>query len=438
MSESHAAAASPETRSGLKPRFSTVSGAQPGGVWRAALLVVAAAVAGYANSFSVPFLLDDLPAIVDNATLRDFSFSAVLTPPATAGVGGRPLANLSFALNRAFGGTAVFGYHAVNLALHAAAALVLLGLVRRTLLLSGARERFGGAATWLSCATALLWLLHPVQTEAVTYLSQRTELLAGFFYFLTLYGFVRSAGPAGDSRWKMVSVAACLLGGLSKEIVVTAPVAVLLFDRAFVAGSFSGAWQSRRGYYLALASSWAVIAWLLRDVAERGVGFGFAITWFDYALTSCRSLVHYLQRGLWPYPLIFDYGTEVVRQAREVAFHLIAVLVLVAATVGALWRWPKRGFVAAWFFLTLAPTTSVIPVAMQPLAEHRLYLPLAGLATGFVLALYCGLGRRSAWFGRARVLRAGVRADIRKPGVAPPARRSVSCVATGAGGHPTF
>ncbi len=366
--------------------------------WFAPAVVLAAALAGYHNSFSAPFLLDDFPAIlVGNPTIQKlWPLSEVLSPPALAGVGGRPLINLSLALNYAWGGVNVPGYHAVNLAIHALAALALFGTLRRALLLASLRDRFGAGAGLLALGIALLWLLHPLQTEAVTYISQRSESLMGLFYFLTLYGFVRSATAPAPRKWRVFSVVACLLGALSKEIIATAPLAVLLFDRTFVAGTFRAAWRSRRGYYLSLTGVWLVLAWLMRDVARRGVGFTFAITAWDYALTSCRSLVHYLALAVWPHPLVFDYGTGVVRHPAEVAPQAIAVLVMLAATLAALrWR-PHAGFVAAWVFLTLAPSTSFVPIALQPMAEHRMYLPLAATCVALVLGARAWLGGRGS------------------------------------------
>ena len=115
-------------------------------------------------------------------------------------------------------------------------------------------QRFGGAATPLALAIALLWAVHPLQTESVTYIVQRAESLVGLFYLLTLYCFIRGAG--GSARpvcWYAGSALACLLGMASKEVMVSAPLIVLLYDRAFLAGSFREAWRRRWGLYLALA-----------------------------------------------------------------------------------------------------------------------------------------------------------------------------------------
>ena len=165
-------------------------------IWLAGALIVLAGLAAYHNSFKVPFIFDDVPAIVENPTIRQlWPLWIPLSPPHDSGlpVSGRPLVNFSLALNYACGGTAVGGYHALNLALHLLAGLTLLGVVRRTLLQPVLRARFGAAALPLALAVAVLWTVHPLQTEAVTYVVQRAESLVGLFYFLTLYCFIRAA-----------------------------------------------------------------------------------------------------------------------------------------------------------------------------------------------------------------------------------------------------
>ena len=160
------------------------------GGWRVlavAAVLILAALGAYWNSFNVPFLFDDALAISDNSSIHHLSrMGDVLSPPTTVPTAARPLLNLSFALNYAGGGLSVRGYHAANLLVHICAGLVLLGIMRRTLLLPSLRHRYGDAALPLAAFAALLWTLHPLQTEAVTYISQRAESLMGLFYLLTL------------------------------------------------------------------------------------------------------------------------------------------------------------------------------------------------------------------------------------------------------------
>ena len=125
-------------------------------------------------------------------------------PPGTT-VTGRPVVCLTLALNYALGGLNVWGYHVFNLAVHLISALVLFGILRRTFESETLRERFGAKAAWLAAAIALVWEVHPLQTESVTYIVQRTELLMGLFLLLTLYCVIRSDGvrePAVSGSWR--------------------------------------------------------------------------------------------------------------------------------------------------------------------------------------------------------------------------------------------
>jgi hypothetical protein len=398
-------------------------------------IIVLAALVAYHNSFSGPLLFDDLAAITDNPSIRHLG--SALSPPPNLTVGGRPILNLTFALNYALGGMNVGGYHAFNLLVHALAGLTLFGIVRRTLLRpafaglrrAGLSRLDSGAiaqglspteAWMLALAVAVMWVVHPLQTEAVTYISQRAESLMGLFYLLTLYCFIRSQ-DSGDRRqqtgnqrskggslpnsafsfqpsalWLGASILACLSGVLSKEIIVTAPVTVLLYDRTFAAGSLQEAWRKHRWYYTGLASMWLLLLTQLRlGLHQHEVGFGQGVTGWSYALTSCRSVVLYLKLAIWPHPLVLDYGTNVVHDTTGILPYALVLVVLVAVAAIALWRWPAVGFAGAWFFLILAPTSSIVPLAGQPMAEHRMYLPLAGVIGLVVLGLYTGMGRRS-------------------------------------------
>jgi tetratricopeptide (TPR) repeat protein len=363
----------------------------------AASLLVLAVVAAYVNSFAGAMVYDDRTAITENESIRTlWPLTRALSPPATAGTGGRPLANLSLAVDYAISGTRPWSYHLQNLAIHTLGALVLFGLVRRSLQLPALRGHFGRAALPVALATAAWWALHPVQTQSVTYLSQRTEELMGLCYLLTLYCFVRGIeGQLG--RWHVLTVAACFLGLLSKEVMVTAPLLVLLYDRTFVAGNFRAALAQRGRLYVALGATWLVLPFLMRDLATRSVGLDAGVSWFDYALTQCRAVVTYLKLAAWPHPLIFDRGAEMTRTISEVLGPAVLLFVAVAGTLVALaWR-PILGFVGCWFFVILAPTSSVVPVAEQPIAENRMYLPLVATAMLAVWAIRTVTGRRSRW-----------------------------------------
>jgi len=368
------------------------------------VVVIAAGLLAYYNSFMGPFIFDDVPSIQENLTIRHlWPIWRPLSPPHNGGitVEGRPLTNLSLAINYALGGFKVQGYHALNLAVHILASLALLGVVRRTLQQPRLRERFGSTANELALAVAVLWTVHPLQTESVTYIVQRAESIMGLFYLLTLYCFIRGAASPLPRRWYILCVAACALGMASKEVIISAPFMVLLYDRTFVSGSFREAWQRRRPLYLALASTWVLLGFLVVTYGNRGGAAGFAsstTSWQAYALTQLPAIAHYLRLSFWPTPLVFDYGTAVVTSAAEVVPGAVIVAALLIGTLIALNRSPSVGFLGVWFLAILAPTSSVMPVVTQTIAEHRMYLSLAAVVTLSVIGIYTLLGRRSLPF----------------------------------------
>jgi tetratricopeptide (TPR) repeat protein len=389
-------------------------------LWPAFVLGLATVLA-YANSLTAPFIFDDVAAIGENPTIRTLG-TALFPPHDGSGVDSRPVVNLSLALDYAAGGLDVRGYHATNLAIHLLAGLALFGIVRRTLRrINGpvgmgsppmGSPRSGGPfpADPLALVAALLWTLHPLQTESVTCVVQRTESLMGLFYLVTLYGFVRAVDAPAQRRWPALSVAACLLGMGTKEVMVSAPLLVLLYDRTFAAGTFGAAWRQRRGYYAALAATWLLLGWLvLGSGGERGgaAGTGTGVTPWSYALTQCGAIVRYLRLALWPSPLVLDYGTGVVTQLSRVLPQALVVLALVGGTLFALWRRPVWGFPGAWFFLILAPSSSVLPLVTQTSAEHRMYLSLAAIMVGLVLLAHRWLGRAALPAGLVLAVGAG-------------------------------
>lgn len=350
--------------------------------WRAAVIVCAGLVA-YSNSLSGPFVLDDQESIVENQQIRDLTQpGAVLFPERELPTAGRPLVNLSFAVNYAIGGLDPLGYHAVNIALHLMAGLLVFGIVRRTL---AAREgtpdgALDGRALDLGFAAALLWTVHPLNTEAVNYLTQRTELMMGLCYLLTLYASIR--------RWPLVAVAACAAGMACKESMVTAPLMVILYDAVFVFASLKRALAARWRFYLALALTWTILAALLWSGPRiHSAGFSTGISPWTYLLNQCVMIAQYLRLSAWPRSMVLLYGWPLPLTLPDVLPQAIGIVVLLAVTVVALVRWPRWGFLGAWFFITLAPASSIIPIATEVGAERRMYIPLVALVVCAVCAV---------------------------------------------------
>jgi protein O-mannosyl-transferase len=429
-------------------------GSRRGATILAGVLLAGAAAAAYANALAGPFVFHDTSSIVDNPTIRHIS--QALHPPSAGGVtvGGRPVLNLSFAVNYCLGGLDHRGYHAANILIHILAGLTLFGILRRTFQrLSNKRAGVGpfhpktsepearaeasgpgaqpsnsgfslrqGSGQGFQVSAfliTLLWLLHPLNTEAVTWISQRAESLMGLFYLLTLYCFVRYAEgsadsdfqvsdfrfqpsvPASRSLWAVLSVLTCLLGMCTKEVMVSAPVMVLLYDRTFLSGSFRESLR-RHGLVLAgLAATWIPLAILVAATGgNRGgtSGFGLGVPWSRYILTQFPAVTGYLRLAFIPVGQDFHYGARWVSSVAAILPQVLLILLCAAVTLWGLLRRHPLGFAGAFFFAILAPT-SLMPGATQTMAEHRMYLaliPVVAVAVGLLLTLLARVAAAAA------------------------------------------
>lgn len=333
------------------------------------LLIVACGAVAYLESFAGVFVFDDVPHIVDNPHVRQF-------PPPLSATGNRPLLFFTLAANFALSGLDVWSYHALNLIVHLLAGLALYGVVRRTLNQPLFQDRYVGSAAGLALAVALIWTVHPLQTQSVTYVIQRGEAMAGLFYLVALYCFIRGAGSAGGWPWHLACMGAFLLGLTSKEVIVSAPLVILLYDRCLITGSFVQSLRQRRGLYLGFALP-ALLAILLAPTRILGLFRGDLVsaTRWEYALSQPGILLHYLRLAFWPHPLCLDYARPPAAGWMEIGLPGLLVGLLLLGTIWALYRRPPVGFLGAWFFLILAPTSSFVPLK-DLLVEHRMYLPL--------------------------------------------------------------
>ena len=346
--------------------------------WWPPLLIAAGVALVYANSLRGPLVFDDRATIIDNDTIEDIGTARVLRPPHETSVAGRPVANVSFAINYALGGREVAGYHVVNVTVHVLCALAIFGIARRLVPVEAA------------LAIALLWGVHPLNTEAVDYLTQRTESLMALFYLATVYCAMRAAGqPERAPRWSIAAVTACALGMGTKETMVTAPLVVALFDRVYLFPSFREAWRRRAPLYAGLAATWLLLAVAVWH-GPRSLSAGFSAPDADvptYVLNQAVMIVRYLRLAVWPSALVLYYGWPQPLTVRDVLPELLVVIALVVCTAWAAWRHPRPGFLAAFFFLALAPTSSIVPIATEVGAERRMYLPLVAIIALAVVGL---------------------------------------------------
>jgi len=366
----------------------------------AALLVpLALAAAAYARVLHGEFQFDDRITVEQNPLVKSlgrFLSEASLLPPA------RPLTDLTFALNYAAGRLDPLGYHLVNLAVHLALVLLLHRLTRAL-----ARRAGLAAADGVALAAAGIFAVHPLQSQAVSYVSQRAESLASLFYVASLLLLLRAErrgwGAAGLLAWGGAFLL-FLLGLEAKAIVVTLPAAWLLLAGAV---PDRGRDPVQSGRALPLAIPFAAASALYAQAAMAGLA-GRADVGLDvpglsagrYFLTQLRVVAGYLRLLVWPSGQVLDPEVRVstgLDGSTAAAGLLLASLLLVAvALLSRSRRWEGQAGAAArlaalgllWFFLVLAPTSSVIPV-VDLMQEHRAYLA----AWGPILALVVGAER---------------------------------------------
>jgi Tfp pilus assembly protein PilF len=352
----------------------------------------------FAPAIRGPLIFDDYRAIQFNQTLTDFG--TALHPPAESAVAGRPVTNITLALDywlndrlgidqhpipAARNRTIV--YHATNIIIHLLAGLLLFGIIRRTL---GARRvHDDDAHRWsgLPLIVTAIWMVHPLQADAVDYIVQRTELLASLCYLATLYCSIRAwdAPRQGERplRWYLLGVVACALGMGAKEIMVTAPLIVLLYDRAFQLTSWKElalpAFRARRWFYASLFATLLILLVLQASTPRATAGFGQGMTSMQYLVSQGWAIPHYLWSALVPTGLALDYGAAAIPFAR--GFPGLLVLATIGLLTLLAWRYDERwasvAFLGTAFFVLLAPSSSVIPITTEIAADRRMYLALA-------------------------------------------------------------
>ncbi len=419
----------------------------------APLVLVVAVVLAYANSLQGPLVFDDDAAIANNEAIRELSdwWGTLNPPPALVGFGRRPLVNVTMAVNYAVAGLEVPFYHATSVAFHVVAVLALFGLMRITLSAGrGIPEWLRSRSRGVALATALLWAVHPLASSAVNYLTQRAEVMMGAFFLLMLWSLGRGLAASQQGRpaaaWFAGSVAFCLLGMGSKESMLAAPLLALVYDRVFFGASWREIVVRRWGWYLLLGATALWPLWRMMVVSEDISG---EVSRVDQALlpyfyTQVWGLGRMLWLVFWPDPLLFYYGTRLYGDPRFVPGQLVLLAVLLTGLVWAWFKKPALAFPALVFLLVSAPSSTFYTLTGQPVAEHRMYLPLACVLAAAVPLLAVALNR----FGLPRALQAGLvglvavawlwRTHLRNQDFADPVilwRQSVAGTVDNAGAH---
>lgn len=341
----------------------------------------------YLPAISGPFIYDDIDGIVDNEDLRHLSepWRLLASHDSSLEFDRRPVTGLSMLLNFKIAGLNPAGYRIINVLLHFLTGIALAGVVSRIALRFQAKR-----GQWLSLGVAVLWLLHPLNTGAVSYIYQRSEVLMSLFFLLAVWSLLK-AGKDGRRSWLWISGACAVFSVLSKEVGLTLIAALPLVDRLVHFQSMKELINSRKYYYVPLLLIFlGLTAWIATGVRMGELDDGIAlITPHEYFAYQFRVLMRYLSLVLWPDPLIFNASSKPMVGMVSWLPHLVALMVIFISTfaLGFKRRW--LWLVLGGFLFILAPTSSVIPIPLEPEAEFRMYLPSA-LVLVAVLAIAGG------------------------------------------------
>ncbi len=387
------------------------------------LLITMTALLIYSNTFSSPFHFDDESKIVGNYKLKDL---ANLWPPS----GLRYIGYLSFALNYYFGQLDVFGYHLVNITIHIINGLLVWWLVLLTFKTPLMEESngFSRLKYFIALVSALIFISHPVQTQAVTYIVQRFTSLATLFYLLALVLYIkgrllnqstknisqnsdqkeRNINSIKSVLYYLASVISAVLAMETKEISFTLPFIIVLYEITFFSTSNPGLRTPnlKRLYLLVPFLITLLIIPLsllkadkplgdiigeLREAAQETEQIPRGV----YLLTQFKVIVTYIRLLFLPINQNLDYDYPIYHSLNlQVFFSLLFLLLIFGIAVYLFYVSHSRyrglriiAFGIFWFFITLSVESSIIPIR-DVINEHRLYLPSVGAVLAFVSTVF--------------------------------------------------
>ncbi len=358
-----------------------------------AVLLVVGFIA-YAKSFFADFQFDDYKAIVENPLIKHLDLPLLWHQYTT-----RFLTNLTFALNYFLGGLHVFGWHLANNLIHVANAFWVYLLVFITFETPKLKARFSLQETYLiAFFSSLVFLLHPIQTQAVTYIVQRATLLCAFFYFGAVYFYARARlkNRTRDYLWAM---AFSFLGILTKPVIITLPLIVVLYS-IFFFGTSERTGKSRIFFFLFVFALSIFVPLVLLGQRLMGVAArsfeGISST--HYLLTQFNVIVTYI--GLWLLPVNqnIDYDYKISQTLFEfpTMASFVALVLLLALALRLFKRERLLSFGIFWFFIALGPQSSIF-VLQDVIFEHRVYLAFAGLSVITAVAIFYLIKNRNAY-----------------------------------------
>jgi protein O-mannosyl-transferase len=360
----------------------------------------------YSNTFDCSFHFDDEHSITENPIIKDLSnFTNInywLNP-------GRQIAFLSFTLNYHFNKLDVFGYHLINIIIHIITGIFTFFLIKLILNLNNSKNiKFNKYKNWLVLFSALFFIVHPLQTQAVTYIVQRMASMAAMFYICSIYlyaiGRIEHVHKNNLKRafiFYILAVSSGIMGVWTKENAATFPFAMLLFEFFFIRNKDNKIYKN---YIIISLSIFLVlcISYILLNptiVLSGATSYGFKISSLDYLINQFLVIVRYLQLTVLPINQCADYGNVNFNFPFIQSFLRLDVIgsliFLIGLIVLALFLYKKNkalSYGICWFILALSIESSIIPID-DPMFEHRMYLPMAGLGLFIICSLFLILNK---------------------------------------------
>ena len=350
------------------------------GTWLVVLgaVLLNALILAYLPSFKGPFVYDDIKGIVENPDLRQISNPWVVfrSHDSSLEFDRRPVTGLSFIANYAIGGLSPMTYRVTNVTLH-----LLVGLLLAYAVSLAARTFACQTPRLLGWGVTVIWLFHPLATNAVSYVYQRSEVLMSLFYLVAIVSVLRAGTSPRDREWRWLALAflAAVLAALSKEPGLTLLLALPIVERVCVYDTWREWLMRRRWFYCLLAVVFlGLTVWIATGVrvGELDEGQVLSSPW-EYFKTQCRVLVRYLSLVFWPHPLVFASVPKHVTGLFQwfPQFCVLVVFFGAGLLAGLRNRWILLP--VSLFLVILAPTSSFLPIPLEPEAEFRMYLPSA-------------------------------------------------------------
>jgi hypothetical protein len=361
------------------------------------VLIATLATIIYSNTFDASFHFDDTPSIVENYAVHRFDLSEIfLKSP-------RPVLDITFAINYYFGKLNVFGYHLVNLTLHIANGILLYFILFWTINRINpinSTNSINYINFRIPLYASLIFISHPIQTQAVTYIASRSSVLATTFYLLALLFFIKAfmqkekgEGPLMQPSKLYVGgafIASCLAMG-TKQIAATLPAMLLIYDFYFISEGNLKKLKSHYKSHLLMFSTISITIYLSFSGIRQFISFDYAqgipmpqtepVTSFQYFLTQLHVISYYIKLLFIPTNLNLDYDWPITRSIDfQTVLYFLMLAMLVFIAVFLFRRAKLMSFGIIWFFVTLSVTSSFI-VIYDVIFEHRLYLPSVGFVT---------------------------------------------------------